>query len=107
MGIAPTNKMTLVFTNTKNQVQGWTVNRKEMLTKPIAKVRETLMQMARAYDATQVSIIVGDMDVMENFLTSGDAMGHGMVSFEGWVMDIQTLEGDSIRREIPELWKAG
>ena len=63
------NKITLVFTNTKNQVQGWTVNRKELLTKPIGKVRETLMQMARAYDASQVSIILGDSDVMESFLT--------------------------------------
>ena len=99
------NKITLVFTNTKNQVQGWTVNRKELLTKPIGKVRETLMQMARAYDASQVSIILGDPDVMEGFLTQVARDTNG--SLEGWVMDIQTPEGDSIRREIPELWKAG
>ena len=100
-----TNKITLVFTNTKNQVQGWTVNRKELLTKPLAKVRETLMQMARAYDASQVSIILGDPNVMEGFLTQVARDTNG--SLEGWVMDIQTPEGDSIRREIPELWKAG
>ena len=99
------NKITLVFTNTKNQVQGWTVNRKELLTKPIGKVRETLMQMARAYDASQVSIILGDPNVMESFLTQVARDTNG--SLEGWVMDIQTPEGDSIRREIPELWKAG
>ena len=81
------NKITLVFTNTKNQVQGWTVNRKELLTKPIGKVRETLMQMARAYDASQVSIILGDADVMENFLT--EVVRDRMRSFDGWVMDIQ------------------
>ena len=44
----------------RTRCRGGRCNRKELLTKPIAKVRETLMQMARAYDASQVSIILGD-----------------------------------------------
>ena len=63
------------------------------------------MQMARAYDASQVSIILGDPNVMENFLTQVARDTNG--SLEGWVLDIQTPEADSIRKEIPELWKAG
>jgi hypothetical protein len=103
------NKVTLIFTNTKNQVQGWTVHRKELLAKPLGKVRETLMQMARAYDASQVSIVLGDGDVMETFLTrQAQAMARDKtVSFHDWIMDIQTMEGDSLRRELPELWEPG
>jgi hypothetical protein len=103
------NKITLIFTNTKNQVQGWTVHRKELLTKPIGKVRETLMQMARAYDASQVSIVLGDGDVMERFLTQqAQTMARDKTaSFSDWIMDIQTMDGDSLRRELPELWEPG
>lgn len=97
------DKVCLIFTNAQNQVQGWTVHRKKILAKPIDKVRHSLMQMARAYDANQISVIVGDMDLLEQFVTR-QAEALDKFSFNEWVMDVQTMEGQSVRREMPELW---
>ncbi|MBM4273675.1 MAG: hypothetical protein FJ134_04315 [Deltaproteobacteria bacterium] len=102
LGIDP-EKVCLIFTNAQNQVQGWTVHRKKVLSKPINQVRKTLMGLARAYDANQVSVIIGDIDLLEQFVTR-QAEVLDRSSFNEWIMDIQTTEGESVRREMPELW---
>jgi len=100
------NKAVLIFTDQKNNVNGWTTVDKRILQKPVAGVRASLMKLAKAYNCVQVSIVLSDIDVLEEFIgNQAKAMAEKKGNFEDWVLDIQTADGVSIRGEFPVLWK--
>jgi hypothetical protein len=102
------SKACLVFTDAKGRVNGWTTVNNKVLLKPIDQARNSIMQLAKAYNAHEVSIILGDVDALEQFIINqAEAMkrtGRDRFSFSEWVRDVQLDNGISLRSEAPALW---